>query len=135
MVMIRKTVFLGLSLLMLCVSFSSVSVAVATDTGATLATESAVVTEHSADVMREFNKEKELAAERAISTNRKHQILFWMGGALLCLVLLAAGFGVAMGIFGKEVFLWHVLSAGLATTLAIAHAVVAFVWFYPDRIL
>jgi len=132
--MMRKTLFLCISLLMLWVGFASVSVAASADSNATLTSEAAADIEHSADVMRQFNEEKELAAERAISTNRKHQILFWMGGALLCLVLLAAGFGVAMGIFGKEVFLWHVLSAGLATTLAIAHAVVAFVWFYPDRL-
>ncbi len=137
MLMMRKSLFLCLSLLMLSLGFASVSVAAtaAANANGNITSETAVELEHSADVMREFNQEKELASERAISTNRKHQILFWMGGALLCLILLAAGFGVAMGIFGKEVFLWHVLSAGLATTLAIAHAVVAFVWFYPDRLL
>ena len=87
----------------------------------------------SVQVLEQFNQDADaLAPERAISTQRKHEILFWMGGALLLLILLAAGFGVAMGIFEKDVFVWHVLSAGLATTLAIAHAVVAFVWFYPD---
>jgi len=86
----------------------------------------------SAEIMQQFNQDSEVAPERAISTQRKHQILFWMGGALLLLILFAAGFGIAMGIFGKDVFMWHVLSAGLATTLAIAHAVVAFVWFYPS---
>ncbi len=88
--------------------------------------------QHFSDVMEQFNEEKALAAERAISIKSKHQILFWMGSALLCLVLLAASFGVAMGIFDKDVFVWHVLSAGLATTLAVVHAVVAFVWFYPN---
>ena len=131
MKMMHKSLFL--CLLMLCVGFSSASVAAGTVVNANITSEASL--EHSADVMRQFNEEKELAAERAISTNRKHQILFWMGGALLCLILLAAGFGVAMGIFGKDVFLWHVLTAGLATTLAIVHAVVAFVWFYPGRLL
>ena len=89
---------------------------------------------HASEVMKQFNQDGELIApERAISTQRKHVILFWMGGALLILVLMAAGFGVAMGVFGKDVFVWHILSAGLATTLAIAHAVVAFVWFYPGQ--
>ncbi len=92
----------------------------------------ATAAQHEVDVMQQFNNDETLAPERAISTKRKHEILFWMGGALLLLVLFAAGFGIAMGIFDKDVFLWHVLSAGLATTLAIAHAVVAFVWFYPD---
>ena len=87
---------------------------------------------HSSQVMEQFNQDEAVAPERAISTKNKHLILFWMGSTLLVLVLLAAGFGVAMGIFDKDVFVWHVLSAGLATTLAIAHGVVAFVWFYPS---
>jgi len=86
----------------------------------------------STEIIQQFNQDVEIAPERAIATQRKHQILFWMGGTLLLLVLFAAGFGIAMGIFGKDVFIWHVLSAGLATTLAVAHAVVAFVWFYPS---
>jgi len=87
---------------------------------------------HSSQVMEQFNQDEAVAPERAISTEKKHLILFWMGSALLILILLAAGFGIAMGIFDKDVFVWHVLSAGLATTLAIAHGVVAFVWFYPS---
>jgi len=89
-------------------------------------------TQHSAQVLEQFNEDEELAPERVIETKRKHQILFLMGGTLLILILLAAGFGIAMGVFDKDVFIWHVLSAGLATTLAIAHGVVAFVWFYPS---
>ncbi len=92
----------------------------------------AVNAQHSAEVMQEFNEDEELAPERVIEVKRKHQILFLMGGSLLILILFAAGFGIAMGIFDKDVFVWHVLSAGLATTLAIAHGVVAFVWFYPS---
>ncbi|MDQ6968468.1 MAG: hypothetical protein Q9M14_07295 [Mariprofundaceae bacterium] len=91
-------------------------------------------TQHFSDVMDQFNEEKALAVERAISDTSKHQVLFWMGAALLLLILLAAGFGIAMGIFDKDVFVWHVLSAGLATTLAVAHAVTAFVWFFPAEL-
>jgi len=91
-----------------------------------------LVAQKSVEVLEGFNQDSELAPERVIATQRKHQILFWMGGMLLILILLAAGFGVAMGIFDKDVFVWHVLSAGLATTLAIAHGVVAIVWFYPS---
>ena len=94
--------------------------------------EAQALQQHSSKVLEQFNEELSVAPERAISTKNKHLILFWMGGSLLILILLAAGFGVAMGIFGKDVFVWHVLTAGLATTLAIAHGVVAFVWFYPS---
>ncbi len=87
----------------------------------------------SAQVLQQFNQGDVIVApERAISVQRKHQVLFWMGGTLLILILLTAGLGIAMGIFGKDVFVWHMLFAGLASTLAIAHAVVAFVWFYPE---
>jgi len=96
------------------------------------ATEVDTHTAHSSQVLEQFNQDDDvLAPERVIEVKRKHQILFWMGGSLLILILLAASFGIAMGIFDKDVFVWHVLSAGLATTLAIAHGVVAFVWFYP----
>ncbi len=66
-----------------------------------------------------------------IPVKRRHEILFWMGLALLVLVLATGGVGIAMAVFGKDVFLWHMLLAGLSMTLAIAHAIVAVVWFYP----
>ncbi len=68
-----------------------------------------------------------------IPTKRRHEVLFWMGLALLALVLATGGLGIAMGVFGKDVFLWHMLLAGLSMTLAIAHAIVAVVWFWPYR--
>lgn len=135
MMTVMRNLFLLMSLLMLSMAFTHTSSAAAIDATAITLSELSSETELSADVMRQFNGERELAAERAISNNSKHQILFWMGGALLFLILFAAGFGVAMGIFGKDVFIWHVLSAGLATTLAIVHAVTAFVWFYPGSLL
>jgi len=105
----------------------------AMSTSAYAATPEGVNAQHSSQVLEQFNQDDDvLAPERVIEVKRKHQILFWMGGSLLILILLAAGFGIAMGIFDKDVFIWHVLSAGLATTLAIAHGVVAFVWFYPS---
>ncbi len=124
----------ALTLLLLGVFSTSATASVgsASEPIAASSSNAAAETEHFADVMDQFNEERALAAERAISMKSKHQILFWMGGALLCLVLLAASFGIAMGIFDKDVFVWHVLSAGLATTLAVVHGVVAFVWFYPN---
>ena len=127
----RNSFLLVLTMMMLAFGFASQALSAATDSRMQGLSGTSVQIEHSSEVMDEFNEERELAAERAISTNRKHQILFWMGGLLLLLIFLAAGFGIAMGIFGKDVFVWHMLSAGLATTLAIAHAITAFVWFYP----
>jgi hypothetical protein len=36
-----------------------------------------------------------------------------------------------MGVYGKQVFVAHMITAGLSVTLAIAHAVAALVWFNP----
>lgn len=66
-----------------------------------------------------------------ISDKEKHQWLFLMGVTLLILLLATASLGIAMGIYGKDVFVPHMVCAGLAVTLAIGHAVTAMVWFYP----
>lgn len=61
----------------------------------------------------------------------QHQILFFMGVLLLISILLTAGFGVSMAMLGKEVFVPHMIFAGISVFLSIAHAVVAIVWFFP----
>lgn len=83
-------------------------------------------------VMEGFNK-LELAESRTneLTTKDKHRVMFIMGVTLLVLVLLTAGLGIALGVFGKAVFVAHMISAGLSVTLAIAHSIVAIVWFYP----
>ncbi len=83
-------------------------------------------------VMESFNRQQaELGEAVRIDTERKHQILFFMGITLLILILLTASYGVAMAIYGKQVFVRHMVLAGLSVTLAIAHSVVAIVWFFP----
>lgn len=66
-----------------------------------------------------------------ISDQRKHFWLFIMGLSLLVLILMTASAGIMMGVYGKDVFVAHMLLAGLTVTLAIAHAVAAIVWFNP----
>jgi hypothetical protein len=39
--------------------------------------------------------------------------------------------GVSMVAFGKQVFLAHMIFAGVSVFLAIVHAVTAIVWFFP----
>jgi len=36
-----------------------------------------------------------------------------------------------MVVFAKPVFVAHMIFAGFSLTLAIAHAIVAIVWFFP----
>ncbi len=66
-----------------------------------------------------------------ISDREKRIVMFSMGLTLLLLVLITASLGVAMAIQGKDVFVAHMIFAGLSVTLAIAHSVVAIVWFFP----
>lgn len=67
----------------------------------------------------------------SISDERKHQIMFVMGFVLLITIITAALLGVSMVVFGKQVFLAHMIFAGISVFLAIVHAVTAIVWFFP----
>ena len=67
----------------------------------------------------------------SIDDQTKGMVMFFMGVPLLVLLLVTGTLGIAMGVYGKQVFVAHMLFAGLSMTLAIAHAVVGVVWFYP----
>ncbi len=88
-------------------------------------------------VIQEFVKQDErtqvaILKERQAEARAKHQILFLMGITLLVSILTTVGLGIAMAVYGKQVFVQHMLFAGFSATLAIVHAVVAIVWFYPS---
>jgi hypothetical protein len=84
------------------------------------------------DVLRGFTEvEVEKSDIVAISDERKHQIMFVMGFVLLITIITAAMLGVSMVAFGKQVFLAHMIFAGVSVFLAIVHAVTAIVWFFP----
>lgn len=84
----------------------------------------------SVEVLRAFAKQKE-EQRKEFTDQEKRQIMFFMGVALLVLLVATAAFGIAMALYGKQVFVAHMLLAGLTVTLAIAHTVVALVWFFP----
>ncbi|HKJ83256.1 MAG TPA: hypothetical protein VJ961_04460 [Mariprofundaceae bacterium] len=82
--------------------------------------------------MQDFNKlHDDVSGLLKVKKKKQHKILFFMGIGLLVGLLLTAGFGLAMVLGGKQVFLWHMLFAGVTITLAIAHAVTSMIWFYP----
>ena len=66
-----------------------------------------------------------------IELEKKRLIMFVMGVFLLVGVITTAGLGIAMVLFGKQVFVAHMVFAGFSVFLAIAHAVTAIVWFFP----
>lgn len=57
--------------------------------------------------------------------------MFLLGVPLLILLLITGALGIAMGIYGKQVFVLHMIFAGLTVTLAFVHAIVGVIWFYP----
>lgn len=86
----------------------------------------------SAQILQAFNKQhRETEHAKSITDKDKQRIMFLLGASLLTLVLITGGLGIAMGLFGKSVFVAHMIFAGLSMTLAVVHAVVALVWFYP----
>ncbi len=84
------------------------------------------------EIMESFNQQAISEAEEFELTDKeKHKILFFMGVALLVLLCTTAYMGVSMVVFNKEVFVPHMICAGLTVTLGLAHAVAAVVWFFP----
>ncbi len=84
------------------------------------------------EIMETFNQQS--AAEQRgyeLTEEDKHKILFFMGLGLLLLLGSTAYLGINMAIFGKQVFVAHMVCAGLTVTLGLAHAVAAMVWFFP----
>ncbi len=83
-------------------------------------------------VMQAFNEQAEIQREKfELTENEKHRILFYMGVVLLVLLCATAYLGLSMVMEGKQVFVAHMVCAGLTVTLAFAHAVAAVVWFFP----
>ena len=66
-----------------------------------------------------------------IDDQRKRQVMFAMGVPLLIFIIITVGLGIAMGVFGADVYIAHMVFAGLSLTLALGHAVVGLVWFWP----
>ena len=93
----------------------------------------AILFANSSAVMGSFNKNVMTSAEAQLveKDSGKHQILFIMGVILLLLIFLTAGFGMAMALHGKDVFVPHMIFAGGTVFLADAHAVTSIVWFFP----
>lgn len=84
-------------------------------------------------VLEQFDRQQQdkVNGESKLSDKRKHTIMFWLAMPLLLLLLTTTGLGVATGIFGKRLFIPHMICAGLTLTLVIAHTIAGIVWFFP----
>lgn len=117
----------GLLLLLLSTSVVYASTSNTTNDAAVADKESAGI-----EVMRAFTTTEVVLGDAvAIEDQTKRLIMFLMGVPLLLLLLTTGALGIAMGVYGKPVFVAHMVCAGLSMTLAMGHAVVGIVWFYP----
>jgi hypothetical protein len=94
-----------------------------------------VSSQENSQVIQAFTSSQEQNQEqngaKSTEDQTKHLVMFVMGVPLLILLLITGGLGIAMGVYGKQVFVAHMICAGLSMTLAIAHAIVGLVWFNP----
>lgn len=86
----------------------------------------------SISIMQSFSQDQDKKSEIVqIKDQEKREIMFFMGIPLIIMLIITAGLGVAMVVYRKRVFVPHMIFAGLSLTLALGHAVVGTVWFYP----
>lgn len=84
-----------------------------------------------ARVLQAFEHPAPAATAASEQSQTRRWVMFALGAPLLLLVLVTASLGVAMGVYGKPVYLAHMICAGLSVTLAVVHAIVGLVWFNP----
>ena len=84
-----------------------------------------------AQVLQSFEHTAPGADAPDAADQTRRWVMFFLGAPLLLLLLVTGGLGIAMGVYGKPVFLAHMIFAGFSVTLAIVHAIVGLVWFRP----
>jgi hypothetical protein len=84
-----------------------------------------------AQVLQSFERTAQAPDQTDAGDQTRRWVMFFLGAPLLILLLITGGLGIAMGVYGKPVYLAHMICAGLSITLAIVHAIVGIVWFRP----
>lgn len=87
--------------------------------------------ESNLQIVESFNQGDKVQNPNDPGSKRKREIMFIMGIPLLVMLISTAVLGIAMGVFGKKVFLAHMVLASLSLCLAVVHAIVGLVWFFP----
>jgi len=84
-------------------------------------------------ILEEFGRQQPQRPARAttIAEHERQVIMFTIGSVLLVLLIGTASVGIAVAVFGKPLFLLHMILAGLTVTVAIVHVIVGLVWFFP----
>lgn len=82
-------------------------------------------------ILQSFEKPAAANPQTDATDRIRRWVMFALGAPLLILLLITGSLGIAMGVYGKPVYLAHMICAGLSVTLAIVHAIVGIVWFRP----
>jgi len=84
-------------------------------------------------ILEEFGRQQPQRPARAttIAEHERQVIMFSIGTVLLILLISTASVGIAVAVFGKPLFLVHMILAGLTVTMALVHVIVGVVWFFP----
>ncbi|MGA2776392.1 MAG: hypothetical protein ABSF94_02470 [Steroidobacteraceae bacterium] len=90
-------------------------------------------TSSGAQILEQFSRQQAQPAARTttIADHERQVIMFTIGAVLLLLLISTASVGIAVAVFGKPLFLVHMILAGLTVTVAIVHVIVGVVWFFP----
>lgn len=99
--------------------------------GATQAAGSA--TTNGVELLKQFDEQQNerVKGASALTDQNKRVIMFSMSLPLFLLLLITGGLGIATGVYGKKLYIPHMIFAGLTVTLALAHAIAGIVWFFP----
>ena len=81
-------------------------------------------------ILEQFERQQR-ARTTSIAEHERQVIQFSIGAALLLALLATASVGIAVGVFGKPLFLLHMILAAVTVTLALVHVIVGVVWFFP----
>jgi hypothetical protein len=86
-----------------------------------------------AQILEQFGRQQPQRPERAttIAEHERQVIMFSIGTVLLILLISTASVGISVAVFGKPLFLLHMILAGLTVTMALVHVIVGLVWFFP----
>jgi hypothetical protein len=90
-------------------------------------------TSNGAQILEQFSRQQPSPrhARPRIADHERQVIMFSIGAVLLLLLISTASVGIAVAVFGKPLFLVHMILAGLTVTVAIVHVIVGVVWFFP----
>jgi len=93
--------------------------------------DSAPTSANSTQILEQFNRQQPPSPTTSIAEHERQVIMFSIGSVLLVLLIATASVGIAVAIFGKPLFLVHMILAGMTLTVAIVHVIVGVVWFFP----